>query len=116
MDRFRWNCGSGLEADVKPGGAGAKGYKSTTFHGAGTGFKIHQDIIKTVYKGDENAAKANHVGEVLYNRGVLNAAFNLEAIRTAQEHFKTKSPNGEQVRWGYEHLKDRKSTRLNSSH
>src|SRR3546814_20710045 len=35
MDHFIGNWWSGSEADVQPAGAGAKGYKSTTFHGAG---------------------------------------------------------------------------------
>ena len=41
------------------------------------------------------------VGEVLYNRGVINAIYDLEAIRTAQAKFGKKPLKGEEVRWGY---------------
>ena len=41
---------------------------------------------------------------MLYNRGVINAIYDLEAIRTAQDKFGKKPLKGEQVQWGYEHL------------
>jgi branched-chain amino acid transport system substrate-binding protein len=104
MEKFVGNWWSGTDADVKPAGAGAKGFKSATFHGAGTGFKVHQDIIKHVYGGDAAKAKENNIGEVLYNRGVVNAMFGVEAIRTAMAKFGNKSMTGEQVRWGLENL------------
>ncbi len=48
--------------------------------------------------------RKDKVGEVLYNRGVINALYDLEAIRTAQDKFGKKPIKGEQVQWGYEHL------------
>jgi branched-chain amino acid transport system substrate-binding protein len=105
MDHFIGGWWSGSEADVKPAGAAAKGYKSATFHGVGTDYALLKEIAQKIYNGDETAARQNNWGEVLYDRGVINAVFNLEGIRTAQEHFKVRVPNGEQVRWGYEHLK-----------
>ena len=105
MDHFIGGWWSGSEADVKPAGADAKGYKSATFHSPGTNFPLFKEILKTNYNGSEQAALEAHWGEVLYNRGVINAVYNIEAIRNAQDHFKTKTPNGEQVRWGYENLK-----------
>ncbi|MGH6662242.1 MAG: ABC transporter substrate-binding protein, partial [Rhodospirillales bacterium] len=104
MEKFVGNWWSGTDADVKPAGAGAKGYKSATFHGAGTDFKVHADIIKHIYGGDAAKAKENNVGEVLYNRGVVNAMFGVEAIRTAMGKFGNKAMTGEQVRWGLENL------------
>jgi branched-chain amino acid transport system substrate-binding protein len=104
MDHFVGNWWSGTDADVIPAGDGAKGYKSATFHGAGTGFKLHEDIVKYVYDGDAAKAKANKMGEVLYNRGMVNAMFGVEAIRTAMGKFGNKSMTGEQVRWGLENL------------
>ncbi|HEX9568770.1 MAG TPA: ABC transporter substrate-binding protein [Rhodospirillales bacterium] len=104
MEKFVGNWWSGTDADVKPAGVGAKGYKSATFHGAGAGFKVHQDIIKHVYGGDAAKAKENNIGEVLYNRGVVNAMFGVEAIRTAMSKFGNKPMTGEQVRWGLENL------------
>jgi len=41
---------------------------------------------------------------VLYNRMLVNAMFNAEAIRTAMAKYNTKSPTAEQVRWGFENL------------
>jgi branched-chain amino acid transport system substrate-binding protein len=44
------------------------------------------------------------VGEVLYNRGVINAMLNVEAIRTAMTRFGNRPLAAEQVRWGMENL------------
>ncbi len=104
MDHFIGVWWSGSEPDVVPAGKAAIGYKSGTFHGAGTDYKVIKDILKYVYdKGGGHTTK-DKVGEVLYNRGVINAIYDLEAIRTAQEHFGKKPLKGEQVQWGYEHL------------
>ncbi len=39
--------------------------------------------------------RKDKVGEVLYNRGVINALYDLEAIRTAQDKFGKKPLKGE---------------------
>ncbi len=104
MDHFIGVWWSGSESDVVPAGEGAKGYKSGNFHGVGSGFAVHADILKHVYNGDEAAAKGNNFGEVLYNRGVINAVYDTEAIRTAMAKFGNGVMKGEQVRWGLENL------------
>ncbi len=104
MDHFVGNWWSGTDADVIPGGKGAVGYKSATFHGAGATFKVHEEIIKHVYGGDAAKAKENNIGEVLYNRGMVNAMFGVEAVRTAMAKFGNKPMTGDQVRWGLENL------------
>jgi len=104
MDHFVGNWWSGSDADVIPAGAGAKGYKSATFHGAGTGWGVHNDIVQNVYGGDKAKAMENKMGEVLYNRGMVNAMFGVEAIRTAMGKYGNKSMTGAQVRWGLENL------------
>lgn len=104
MDHFVGNWWSGSDADVIPAGDGSIGYKSAAFHGAGTGWPVFADIAKYVYGGDEAKAKANNIGEVLYNRAVVNAMFGVEAVRTAQAKFGNKPMTGEQVRWGLENL------------
>ena len=44
-------------------------------------------------------------GTVLYNRGMVNAAYVVEAVRLAQEKYgKGKRVTGEQVRWAFENL------------
>ena len=104
MDHFVGNWWSGTDADVIPGGKGSIGYKSTAFHDAGAGYQVHKDIIKYVYGGDEAEAKKNNIGEVLYNRTLVNAMYGVEAVRTAQAKFGNKPMTGEQVRWGLENL------------
>ena len=63
-----------------------------------------KDILKYVYDKNGGHTTRDKVGEVLYNRGVINAIFDLEAIRTAQAKFGKKPLKGEEVQWGYEHL------------
>jgi branched-chain amino acid transport system substrate-binding protein len=104
MDHFIGVWWSGSESDVVPAGTDAKGYKSGNFHGVGSGYEVHKAILQHVYNGDESAAKDNNFGEVLYNRGVINAVYDTEAIRTAMGKFGNKPMTGEQVRWGLEHL------------
>ena len=44
------------------------------------------------------------MGEALYNRGIVNAMFAAEAIRTAMGKYGNKPLTAEQVRWGFENL------------
>jgi branched-chain amino acid transport system substrate-binding protein len=96
---------SGAEPDVTPAGEGAKGYSALMLqHGAGQ-YAVHRDVLKYVYDQGKGAAKKEEVGQVLYNRGLVNAMLGVEAIRAAQEKFaKGKPVTGEQVRWGFENL------------
>jgi branched-chain amino acid transport system substrate-binding protein len=106
MDRVVGNWWTGTEVDVIPAGDAAKGYKSMNFNAPGAGFKVHQDIFKYVYdrgKGAYGADRAK-VGEVLYNRTIINAMLNTEGIRTAMAKYGNKPLTGEQVRWGFENL------------
>lgn len=104
MDRFIGVWWSGTESDVVPAGDGAIGYKAGNFHGAGAGFPVHEAILSHVYSGDQAAAAGNNFGEVLYNRGIINAVYDTEAIRTAMGRFGNQPMVGEQVRWGLENL------------
>jgi branched-chain amino acid transport system substrate-binding protein len=105
MDHVVGNWWTGTETDVIPAGDGAKGYKSLTFSAPGAGFKIHQDVLKHVYDKGKGAYKDRaQVGEVLYNRMIINAMLGVEAIRTAMGKYGNKPLTGEEVRWGYENL------------
>jgi branched-chain amino acid transport system substrate-binding protein len=104
MDHFIGVWWSGSESDVVPAGEGAVGYKAGNFHGVGVSYTVHEAILKHVYNGDKTAAAGNNIGEVLYNRGVINAVYDTEAIRTAMGKFGNKPLTGEQVRWGLENL------------
>lgn len=104
MERFIGVWWSGSENDVIPAGDAAKGYKAGTFHQVGDSAQVHRDILKHIYKGDREEARKNGFGEVLYNRGLVNAMFGVEAVRTAQKRYGNKRMTGAQVRWGLENL------------
>jgi len=104
MDHFIGNWWSSTESDVVPAGDAAIGYKGATFHGAGANWPMHDEILKTVYGGDNAKAAENNFGEALYNRGVVNMVYSTEAMRTAMAKFGNKTLNGEEMRWGLENL------------
>ncbi len=92
------------EPDVRPAGDDAKGYQGLALHPAGAGYPVHKDILKYVYDAGKGAGKREEVGEVLYNRGMIDAMLKLEAVRTAQKLTGKKVVVGEDVRLGYENL------------
>ncbi len=104
MDKFIGVWWSGAEPDVEPAGASAAGYMSGAFHAPGADFQVHDDILQHLYDKGLGAAERENVGEVLYNRGLVNAAIVTEAIRTAQEEFGERPITGEEMRWGLENL------------
>jgi branched-chain amino acid transport system substrate-binding protein len=104
MDHVVGNWWTGTEIDVTPAGDGAKGYKALTFTAPGAGFKVHQDINKFLYDKGLGAGRRDGIGEVLYNRFIVNAMLSVEAIRTAMGKYGNKVLTGEQVRWGFENL------------
>jgi branched-chain amino acid transport system substrate-binding protein len=106
MDHFIGVWWSGSENDVKPTGEDAKGYLSATFHSVGGDKPVHNDIRKYVYDAGKAADPSfkDRIGEVLYNRGLINAAFIVEAIKIAQEKHKAKVVTGAMVRDGLEAL------------
>ncbi len=95
---------SGAEPDVLPAGAGAKGYSALALHPSGKNFKVHADIAQYVVARNKGAGPDSMIGEVLYNRGVIDSMLRVEAIRTAMARFGNKPMTGEQVRWGFENL------------
>ena len=95
---------AGAEPDVIPAGDGAKGYNSITLQHSAGRTALHADILKYVYAKGKGAGNEEDVGNVLYNRGLINAVLSVEAIRTAQGKYGKKSLTGEQVRWGIENL------------
>ena len=95
---------AGAEADTVPAEDAAKGYKALALNPSGTNFPIHKDVFALLYDKNMGAADRKDVGSVLYNRGMINALFATEAVRTAQAKFGNKPLTGEQVRWGLENL------------
>ena len=104
MERFVGNHWAGAEVDVIPAGDAAKGYLAANFHSPGAEFDVHRDIFSYVYDRGNGAGERSRVGEVLYNRGVTNAAIVVEAIRTAQAIHGERVLTGAEVRDGFEAL------------
>jgi branched-chain amino acid transport system substrate-binding protein len=96
---------AGAEPDVLPAGDGAKGYNALALHPAGANFPVHQAMFKNVYDKNKGTGKREEVGQVLYNRGLIDGMLLVEAIKTAQGKFGKKPMSGEQIRWGFENLK-----------
>jgi branched-chain amino acid transport system substrate-binding protein len=100
MDRFIGNWWSAAEPDVLPAGDGSIGYKGATFNGAGLDYKVFETM-----EGVDGLSSNDDRGTVLYNRGLVNAAYIVEAVRLAQEKYgEGKRVTGEQVRWALENL------------
>ncbi len=95
---------SGAEPDVTPAGEKAAGYKALLLQHPAGKFPVHADIEKHVVAKGKSQAKTDEVGQVLYNRGMINSVLGTEAIRTAMKKFGNKPMTGEQVRWGFENL------------
>jgi len=95
---------AGAEQDVSAVDKAAAGYNALTLQHSAEHTRVHQDLVKYVYDKRQGAGKKDEIGQVLYNRGMLNAMLAVEAVRTAQTRFGNKPLTGEQVRWGAEHL------------
>ncbi len=114
MDKFIGVWWSGSENDVLPAGDSANGYLAGTMHAPGRDFGAIADILTHVYDKGNGGGDRDRVGEVLYNRGMLEAIFTAEAIRNAVEIHGTKEVRGKHVRDGFEALEmtDEDFTRL----
>ncbi len=104
MDKFIGVWWSGSENDVLPAGAGADGYLAGTFTTPGDKFPLHKEIYEKLYDAGKGAGDRDRVGEVLYNRGMINAIYVVEAIKKAMEIHGTKEIRGEHMRDGLEAL------------
>jgi branched-chain amino acid transport system substrate-binding protein len=104
MDHLIGNWWSASEGYLIGVGPAAKGYIGAAFHAPGADFPVHRDILKFVYDRGKGAGKREAIGEVLYNRGVVSAMYEVEAIRSAMSRYGNQPITGEQMRWGLEHL------------
>jgi branched-chain amino acid transport system substrate-binding protein len=95
---------AGGDDDARAGGAQAKGYKTLSFHAAGSNFPVIAEIQKHVIDKGLSKTPKDKVGENLYNRGVYNSMLIAEAIRNAQKITGKKVVTGEDVRRGLESL------------
>ncbi len=84
MENFIGIWWSGSENDVLAAGDAANGYKALTFHGVGTDYPVFDDIQTYVVDAGKASGTGEHVGTVLYNRGMYQAALLAEAVKVAQ--------------------------------
>ncbi|WP_020191631.1 ABC transporter substrate-binding protein, partial [Pseudomonas putida] len=105
VERIIGDVWAGSEADVLPAGTAAKGYQALAPFPGGDGFEIHQRLRQHILDvGKSDLKDKRYFGKVYYNIGLINAAIAVEALRTAQGKFGNRPLNGEEARWGFEHL------------
>jgi branched-chain amino acid transport system substrate-binding protein len=63
-----------------------------------------QEIRHYVYARGQGPGPEGDIGTDRWKRGVLDAVFVTEAIRTAMRHFGNQPLTGAQVQWGLDHL------------
>ena len=101
---FVWGS---AEADIQAAGgyAAANGYYTMQFAGVGSNFPV-LDEIRAMYRKAGKEPPAAMASTVYYNRGVVQAALAVEAIRNAVAAKAGGTITGEDVRKGFEHIKD----------
>jgi branched-chain amino acid transport system substrate-binding protein len=94
------------EDDIKAAGgwAVAEGYNTMQFAGAGDNYPVRQEI-KAMYKKNGKEPPKEMDNTVIYNRGLLQAAVQVEALRIALKNNGGKQPTGEDVKKGFESIK-----------
>jgi branched-chain amino acid transport system substrate-binding protein len=99
---FVWGA---AEADIEAAGgfAVAEGYYAMQFAGVGTDFPVLNEI-REMYKKEGQQPPAEMASTVYYNRGVLQAAIHVEAIRNALKARKDGKITGEDVKKGFEQI------------
>lgn len=95
------------EADIKAAGGFqmVQGYNTMQFAGVGDNYPVDQQII-AMYKKEGKAPPPQMQSSVYYNRGILDAALHIEAVRNALKLTGGKPPTGEDVKKGFEMIHD----------
>jgi branched-chain amino acid transport system substrate-binding protein len=101
---FVW---ASAEADIEAAGGWsvAEGYNAIQYAGVGSDYPVLKEIVE-MYKKEGKPAPKEMASTVYYNRGVLQAAIHLEAIRNAIKAKGGAMPTGEDVKKGFEQIKD----------
>jgi branched-chain amino acid transport system substrate-binding protein len=96
------------EADIDAaGGFGvAEGYHAMQFAGAGDDYPVRQEIKAMYKKEGKEPIKLMNENTVYYNRGLLQAAIHVEAIRNALKATGGNKPTGTDVKKGLEQIRD----------
>ena len=95
------------EADIAAaGGWGvAQGYHTMQFVGVGGDYPVIQDI-KAMYQKEGKPPPKEMEVSVFYNRGIQDAAVHIEALRNALTLTGGKPPTGEDMKKGFEMIKN----------
>ena len=95
------------EGDIlAAGGWGvAQGYNTMQFAGAGDDYPVRQQIKET-YKKEGKAPPKEMDDTVYYNRGLFQAAIQVEALKNALKLTNGKEPTGTDVKKGFEDIHD----------
>lgn len=95
------------EADILAAGGWsvAEGYHTLQFAGAGDDFAVRQQI-KDMYKKEGKAPPKEMDNTVIYNRGLLQAAVQVQAIKNALKISGGQKPTGPQIKEGLEQIHD----------
>ncbi len=95
------------EADIRAAGgfAVAEGYNTLQFAGVGEDFPVIKEIT-AMYKAQGKPAPKEIDTSVYYNRGIVWAAMQVEALRNAIKAEKGGKPTSEDLKNGMEHVKD----------
>jgi branched-chain amino acid transport system substrate-binding protein len=95
------------EADIQAAGgmAAVEGYYTMQFAGVGTDYPVLKEI-RAAYAKEGKKAPAYMDSTVYYNRGILNTALHVEAVRLAVAAKGGAPITGEDVKKGFESIKD----------
>jgi branched-chain amino acid transport system substrate-binding protein len=95
------------EADIQgAGGWGvAQGYNTMQFAGAGENYPVI-NAIKAMYRKEGKAPPAAMQSSVYYNRGILQAAVWVAAIKNALQLTHGQKPTGADIQKGFEMIRD----------
>ena len=105
VERIVGDIWASSNEDVLPTGEAGKGYLALTPYPGGADFEIHRRIKEHILdKGKSDLKDPASFGSVYYNSGLVNAAIAVEAIRAGQARFGQRPLNGDEGRWGLEHL------------
>ena len=95
------------EADILAAGGWsvAEGYNTLQFAGAGDNYPVRQQI-EEMYKKEGKAPPKEMDNTVIYNRGLLQAAIQVQAIKNALKISGGQKPTGPQIKEGLEQIHD----------
>jgi branched-chain amino acid transport system substrate-binding protein len=95
------------EADIQAAGGfgAAEGYHAMQFAGAGDDYPVRKQIKDMYKKEGKEPIKLMDENTVYYNRGLLQAAVHVEAIRNALKANGGKQPTGDDIKKGLEAIR-----------